>query len=192
MRLHPGVGFPLERYVPQEGLDIGDFHIPAGTIVGMNAWVVHRDKTIYGEDAGSFLPDRWIDAEPEQLKLMEKYFFSVCIRSFLFPLPAYLSVSLIIETVWCGHKDMHWYVALVWDSWLVLKSCRQEHLDHGNGKDDTTGAEKIRYFMGLCRERMDDQDLLVREADGISSAISPESRDSIKHILIFHVCPRGT
>ena len=84
MRLHPGVGFPLERYVPKEGLTVGDVHIPGGTVVGMNAWVIHHDKSIYGDDADDFRPGRWIDSKPQQLRLMEKYFLSVCL---LLPLP---------------------------------------------------------------------------------------------------------
>lgn len=34
--------------------------IPAGTIVGMNAWAVHRDPRIFGADADSFNPSRWL------------------------------------------------------------------------------------------------------------------------------------
>lgn len=77
MRLHPGVGFPLERYVPEEGLKVDDVFLPGGTIIGMNAWVVHHDKTIFGEDANDFRPERWIEAEPERLRVMEQCFLSV-------------------------------------------------------------------------------------------------------------------
>ncbi|KAI9835132.1 MAG: hypothetical protein M1819_002501 [Sarea resinae] len=77
MRLHPGVGFPLERFAPPEGLTVDDVHIPGGTIVGMNAWVVHHDRSVYGHDADDFRPERWIISSPEQLKMMEKYFLSV-------------------------------------------------------------------------------------------------------------------
>jgi cytochrome P450 len=77
MRLHPGVGFPLERFVPEEGLKVDDVFLPAGTIVGMHAWVVHRDRAIFGKDADEFRPERWIDAAPDDLKVMEKCFLSV-------------------------------------------------------------------------------------------------------------------
>jgi cytochrome P450 len=77
MRLHPGVGFPLERYVPEEGLRVDNVFLPGGTIVGMNAWVVHYNKTIFGKDADDYRPERWIDAEPEKLRLMDKCFLSV-------------------------------------------------------------------------------------------------------------------
>ncbi|KAI7650593.1 hypothetical protein KC318_g16329, partial [Hortaea werneckii] len=60
-RMCPGVGLPLERIVPAEGLELPDGRfIPAGTIVGMNAWVVHGDKDVYGQDADSFNPSRWL------------------------------------------------------------------------------------------------------------------------------------
>jgi cytochrome P450 len=93
MRLHPGVGFPLERIVPQEGLTVGDVCIPAGTVVGMNAWVIHHNKTIYGHDADDFRPERWIEAEPEQLRMMDKCFLSVSKAEFLTNFSVSLKIS---------------------------------------------------------------------------------------------------
>lgn len=77
MRLHPVVSYPLERIVPDGGAQLCGEFIPGGTVVGMHAWVVHRDKGIFAEDAEDFRPARWIDAEPEQLKNMERCFLSV-------------------------------------------------------------------------------------------------------------------
>jgi cytochrome P450 len=60
-RVHPGVGLLLERIVPASGLTLSDGTIvPPGTIVGMNGWVIHQDKQIFGQDAASFNPDRWL------------------------------------------------------------------------------------------------------------------------------------
>ena len=60
-RVHPGVGLLLERIVPESGLTLADGTvIPPGTIVGMNAWVIHQNKSIFGQDAASFNPDRWL------------------------------------------------------------------------------------------------------------------------------------
>lgn len=58
-------------------MQINGHHIPEGTIVGVNAWVVHYDKAVFGEGADSFRPERWIDDGSERVKKMEKSFFAV-------------------------------------------------------------------------------------------------------------------
>ncbi|KIX01166.1 uncharacterized protein Z518_08891 [Rhinocladiella mackenziei CBS 650.93] len=63
MRMHPGVSYPLERIVPEGGVELCNQYLPAGTIVGVNAAVIHRDKTIFGTDADQFRPERWIQSE---------------------------------------------------------------------------------------------------------------------------------
>ena len=75
--MHPGVAFPLERYIPPEGARICDVELPGGTNVSVNQAVIHMDKSVYGEDADQFRPERWIEASPEQLKLMDRSFLSV-------------------------------------------------------------------------------------------------------------------
>ncbi|CZT20252.1 related to pisatin demethylase cytochrome P450 [Ramularia collo-cygni] len=71
-RLHPGVGFPLERSVPSEGATLCGFPLVAGTNVSMMAPVVQVDPDVFGEDSQEFRPERWLDSDPEQLKLMER------------------------------------------------------------------------------------------------------------------------
>ncbi|KAK2785075.1 hypothetical protein FQN53_007968 [Emmonsiellopsis sp. PD_33] len=70
-RLHPAVGLLLERVVPEGGLIICGRHIPAGTIVGCNAWVLHRRADIFGEDTNAFRPERWIEASTQELSNMK-------------------------------------------------------------------------------------------------------------------------
>lgn len=77
LRLHPSVGFPLDRVVPAGGADICGKHVPAGTFVGINGFVVHRDRGVYGDDALAFRPERWLEATPEKLRLMERTFIAV-------------------------------------------------------------------------------------------------------------------
>jgi cytochrome P450 len=74
-RLHPAPGLILERIVPPQGMDILGEHIPGGTIVGCNAWVLHRRPEIFGEDVDEFRPERWLDAPPAQLKEMKATMF---------------------------------------------------------------------------------------------------------------------
>jgi cytochrome P450 len=71
-RLHPGVGFPLERYVPPEGATLCGFSLAAGTNVSMMAPVVQIDPDVFGEDSEVFRPERWLESDAEQLKLMER------------------------------------------------------------------------------------------------------------------------
>ncbi|KAJ5112136.1 cytochrome protein [Penicillium argentinense] len=61
MRCHPGVAMLLERYVPNGGLNLPNGqHVPAGAVVGMNPYVTGRNKSVWGEDAEEFRPERWL------------------------------------------------------------------------------------------------------------------------------------
>lgn len=75
-RLHPAPGLPLERIVPAGGAQIAGHFIKGGTIVGVNAWVVHRRKEVFGEDVEVFRPERWLvdnekDKEEEERRIKE-------------------------------------------------------------------------------------------------------------------------
>ena len=63
MRLHPSVGLTMPRLVPAGGATISGFHFPQGYRVGVNGAVVHYDKDVFGLDADSFNPDRWINGD---------------------------------------------------------------------------------------------------------------------------------
>ncbi|KAK8075371.1 cytochrome P450 oxidoreductase [Apiospora hydei] len=74
LRLHPAPGLPLWRVVPEGGATISNQYFEAGSVVGINLWVAHYDKSVYGDDADLFRPERWIEAEkggPERLQQME-------------------------------------------------------------------------------------------------------------------------
>lgn len=81
MRLHPGVGFPLERFVPSEGAVLCGVSLPGGTNVGMAAPVIHQDQSVFGKDAEDFRPERWLDTDQEKVKLMDKSFLAVSFGS---------------------------------------------------------------------------------------------------------------
>ncbi|MCJ1466156.1 hypothetical protein MMC07_004775 [Pseudocyphellaria aurata] len=72
LRVHASTGFILERMVPKGGATISDVYLPEGTVVGLNTWVLHHDKTIFGEDADVYRPERWIESSPDQLKEMKR------------------------------------------------------------------------------------------------------------------------
>lgn len=67
-RLHPAARFSPERVLPLEGAVVAGQRLPGGTVVSMNAWVVHRNESVFGEDVESFIPERWLSDNPERQK----------------------------------------------------------------------------------------------------------------------------
>lgn len=84
MRLHTGVSYPLERVVPQGGVEISGHFLPEGTIVGVHPWVIHRDRNVFGADADEFRPERWMGGGEEQIREMDRVFIPVRDSSHLY------------------------------------------------------------------------------------------------------------
>lgn len=63
IRLHPAFALPLERVVPEGGITIGDYYLPAGTWVGGSPYVVNRHKKTFGADAEFWRPERWLEGD---------------------------------------------------------------------------------------------------------------------------------
>ena len=61
LRLHPVIGMSLSRKVPAEGLRLHGYYFPPGTVVGCNPVSLHRNEEMFGPQADSFIPDRWLD-----------------------------------------------------------------------------------------------------------------------------------
>lgn len=74
LRLNPALSLPLERVVPPEGLTLNHASLTShkpitlqpGTIVGINPYVQHRDPSIFGTDAESWRPERWLPSSSSQ------------------------------------------------------------------------------------------------------------------------------
>jgi cytochrome P450 len=67
LRLHPAIGFGLERKVPATGLVLPDgFNLSPGTNVSVNAWVSGR-QSVFGPDVDSYLSERWLHTKDEDL-----------------------------------------------------------------------------------------------------------------------------
>lgn len=74
-RLHPAAGLILERVTPPQGIEICGQFIPGSTIVGCNAWVLHRRQAIFGDDVDTFRPERWLEADKDRLREMKAAMF---------------------------------------------------------------------------------------------------------------------
>lgn len=124
MRLHPAVGLLLERVVPEEGVIIAGKFLPAGTIIGANPWVVARDKQVYGDDVDAFRPERWLEADSAQMKLMDRNFlaFGAGARSCLGKNISLLEMSKLVPQILRKYKvelidkEREWELA---DYWFV-------------------------------------------------------------------------
>jgi cytochrome P450 len=76
-RLHPPFGLHLERVVPDSGATICGEFLKPGTVIGMNAWVVHRDPDTFGLDCENWNPDRWLHCSYDKRRSMENALLTV-------------------------------------------------------------------------------------------------------------------
>lgn len=72
LRYSPSTPFMMPRLVSKGGLNLNGIHVPEGTEIGANPWVLHRDTKIFGSNAAQFNPDRWLESEARS-KEMDKY-----------------------------------------------------------------------------------------------------------------------
>jgi cytochrome P450 len=81
LRLNPALSLSLERVVPKEGMKLStsadgekdELYLPAGTVIGINPYVQHRDKRIFGDDADDWCPERWLATKETETKDMEHH-----------------------------------------------------------------------------------------------------------------------
>jgi benzoate 4-monooxygenase len=64
LRYHSTSGIGLPRQIPYDsaGATVMGRYYPAGTILSVPTYTIHRDKEVWGPDADQFNPDRWANA----------------------------------------------------------------------------------------------------------------------------------
>jgi cytochrome P450 len=72
LRIWPPVMGLMQKVVPPAGESLNGQFVPGGTQIGYCAWGVHRNPAIFGKDAEMFRPDRWLEADEEQLEAMNR------------------------------------------------------------------------------------------------------------------------
>ncbi|EXJ69409.1 uncharacterized protein A1O5_07445 [Cladophialophora psammophila CBS 110553] len=65
LRVHPVVGLPLERVTPITFQLPNGQSLPAGTVVGMCAWPVHRDLATFGNWVEEYMAEWWLQGSDE-------------------------------------------------------------------------------------------------------------------------------
>ncbi|GME57771.1 hypothetical protein GTA08_BOTSDO13424 [Neofusicoccum parvum] len=65
LRVHSPPGVPLSREAPKGGAEIAGTFFPEGSVLGMNAWVMHANKDVFGDDAEEYRPERWLVSKEE-------------------------------------------------------------------------------------------------------------------------------
>ncbi|CZT42279.1 related to pisatin demethylase cytochrome P450 [Rhynchosporium secalis] len=65
LRIHSATGLPMQRVVPPEWTTIAGQFIPGGASVNINAWVAHRNQSVFGNDAKEWRPERWLEFEEQ-------------------------------------------------------------------------------------------------------------------------------
>ncbi|KAK4935613.1 hypothetical protein LTR10_023374 [Elasticomyces elasticus] len=122
LRIHPAAGLPLERIVPQGGVELCGQFIPAGTIVGCSAWTIHRSQRIFGPDVELFRPERWLEGSEKDISDMNSFLFSfgagarTCVGKNISYLEMYKLVPAILRTfeVHLAYPDEEWATENIW------------------------------------------------------------------------------
>ncbi|RKP25091.1 cytochrome P450, partial [Syncephalis pseudoplumigaleata] len=73
LRINPITASGFDRDTPEGGGMLDGYYIPEGTTVLTSILTLQRDKEVFPEPL-VFKPERWIDASPEQLQVMQKHF----------------------------------------------------------------------------------------------------------------------
>jgi cytochrome P450 len=76
-QVHPPVVNLFSRITPPAGdvvtISGTEHFIPGGTLIGYSAWSMHRNnRSLYGSDATTFRPERWLIDDTELLARMIK------------------------------------------------------------------------------------------------------------------------
>ena len=130
IRYHPAVSMIMERVVPEDGLVLPDGSVvPGGQMVGMNPYIVGRNKGVFGEDSEEFNPDRWLqredEGEEEYRERMQRWNMSllafgggsrICLGRNLSMMEVYKVVPTLISTfdIELTDKNETWWTCSRW------------------------------------------------------------------------------
>ncbi|KAJ6569111.1 cytochrome P450 monooxygenase [Mycena capillaripes] len=63
LRIHSTSALGLPRVVPEGGLTVCGQDFPAGTVLSVPSYTIHRDPGVWGDDPEVYRPERWLEAD---------------------------------------------------------------------------------------------------------------------------------
>lgn len=87
--------------------------------MGCSAVVVNRDKALYGKDADTWRPERWLERSEEHVKKMASRLFhfgtgsSQCLGKNIVLLELYKVVPTLVKTFKVGVCNVKWWDMLI-------------------------------------------------------------------------------
>ncbi|KAJ5479557.1 hypothetical protein N7530_005066 [Penicillium desertorum] len=69
-RFHSAAVGGLPRVVPQGGMTIAGRYFPEEVVLSINAWVIHRNPQIFGDDCNNYNPNRWLQKKDQLHRLI--------------------------------------------------------------------------------------------------------------------------
>ena len=126
-RVHPASAIQLERVIPPAGANIAGEQIPGGTVVGVSTWATHRNTEVFGQDAKTFRPERWLEASEQRVRLMEKTMLHfgagnhMCLGKHIALMEIYKVIPSLLRTFKVStHAPLWLWVVLVWVPLIVM------------------------------------------------------------------------
>jgi len=68
LHLHSTSSLGLPGVAPEGGLMVMEKYFPAGTVLSVPSYTIHRDDRIWGDDVESFRPERWFERDPSDIQ----------------------------------------------------------------------------------------------------------------------------
>ncbi|KAK0202176.1 cytochrome P450 monooxygenase [Desarmillaria ectypa] len=98
LRLYSTVAIGLPRVAPEGGMMIFGNYFPAGTVISVPIYTIHRDPAAFGDDVDEFRPERWF--ERDSVSLSKGFYpFSVGPRACIGRNLANLELQIIIASI---------------------------------------------------------------------------------------------
>ncbi|KAJ7126286.1 cytochrome P450 [Mycena epipterygia] len=99
LRLHSTSALGLPRIVPEGGVVIGAHTFPAGCVLSVPSFTIHRDPAVWGEDVEAFRPERWFEEDRKEAMARTFNPFSVGPRACVGRNLASLELQIIVASI---------------------------------------------------------------------------------------------